>query len=105
MKLGHSHAMRPAGRDGRRRDANEADIVKALRRVGAVVELLSMHGAPDLLVGFRGVTYLLEVKTESGHLNKAQTDWARDWGGGCVHVVRTPIEALLAVGALAVAGA
>ena len=39
-------------------DANHADIVDALRRVGAsVVSLASVgNGVPDLLVGFNGRT-------------------------------------------------
>jgi len=42
-----------------RRDANEGEIVRALEKVGASV--LRLHDI-DLLVGFRGRNYLLEVK-------------------------------------------
>ncbi len=45
-------------------DANQREIVATLRSVGALVILLSAigKGVPDLLVGFRGVWTLLEVK-------------------------------------------
>lgn len=45
-------------------DANHVEIVEALKAVGAsVVSLASVgRGCPDLLVGFRGKTYVMEVK-------------------------------------------
>ena len=48
-------------------DANHTDVVTALRSVGAGVQSLAMvgDGCPDLLVAFRGVWYLLEVKDGS----------------------------------------
>ena len=50
----------------RARDQNEGPIVAALRSVGATVSRLNDPGAPDLLVGFRAGTYLLEVKRPLG---------------------------------------
>ena len=50
-------------RYARRRDANHADVVQLLADVG--VEVLDLHtlaGALDLLVGVRGVLYLVELK-------------------------------------------
>ena len=47
-----------------RPDSNQKKIVQALRDIGAVVFLI---GRPfDLLVGFRGQLYLLEVKNPGG---------------------------------------
>lgn len=48
-------------------DGNQAQIVRALRQVGAtVLSLADMgDGCPDLLVGFRGFNILLEVKDGS----------------------------------------
>jgi Holliday junction resolvase len=45
-------------------DANQAEIVKALRDVGAHVRPTHMVGAgfPDLVAVFRGVVYLIEIK-------------------------------------------
>jgi hypothetical protein len=45
-------------------DANQPAIVEALRAIGASV--LHLHtlgqGAPDILVGYRGRNYLMEIK-------------------------------------------
>ena len=45
-------------------DANQTQVVIALRAAGATVQSLAAVGVgvPDLLVGFRGQTYLMEVK-------------------------------------------
>lgn len=45
-------------------DANQQEVVKALRDAGASVLHLHQlgHGAPDLLVGFRGCNVLMEIK-------------------------------------------
>ena len=45
-------------------DTNQAAIVEALRKIGAVVFLIGMPF--DLLVGFRGKLTLLEVKNPDG---------------------------------------
>lgn len=93
--------LKPAGRDGRRRDDNEREIVKALTLCGASVTLLSIPGGPDLLVGFRRRTYLIEVKGAKGKLTTAQETWHDAWRGGSVSIVRTPDEALRLIGVLA----
>ena len=82
-----------------RRDENEAAIVQALRKAGATVELLSATNIPDLLVGYRGQNFLLEVKTEKGKLKEGQKNWASHWRGQHA-VVRTVDEALQVIGAL-----
>lgn len=76
----------------RRRDAAEPAIVAALEALGADVTRLSDAGAPDLLVEFRARLYAFEVKSERGKRTKAQhrSRWP---------IVRTPEEALLAIGA------
>ncbi len=81
----------------RRRDANEAAIVAALRAVGASVEQLSGPDMPDLLVAYHGANYLLEVKTPKGKLEPGQATWIRGWMAD-VHVVRSPEEALSSIG-------
>lgn len=45
-------------------DANQAEIVKALRKAGALVHVTSGVGSgfPDLVVGWGGRIWLLEVK-------------------------------------------
>lgn len=85
----------------KRTDQNQAEIVQALRSVGATVQ--SLHtvgkGCPDLLVGYRGKNYLMEVKTRVGRLTKDEQDWFTNWGG-VVEVVKTPGAALLTIGAM-----
>lgn len=83
-------------------DANQPVIVEALRKCGALVQHLHQvgGGCPDLLVGFRRRVYLLEVKAGTGDLTDEQLDWHRLWGTLPVHVVRTPLEALQAIGAV-----
>lgn len=77
----------------RKVDANQAVIVDTLRKLGASV--ISLHdagsGIPDLLVGFRGVTKLIEVKNPDtkGKLNERQLHWHAVWRGDPVAVVYT----------------
>ena len=87
-----------------RRDANERDIIDSLRAVGAVVQPLDAKGVPDLLVGFRGVTYLLEVKDSekppsARKLTPDQATWHKAWTGGLLAVVETVDEAYALIGA------
>lgn len=84
-------------------DSNQPEIVKALRQIGASVQHLHAvgQGCPDLLVGYRGVNVLLEVKDgakfpSQRELNAAERDWHATWGGS-VAIVETPEEAQLAV--------
>ena len=85
------------GAAGKRRDANEPAIIAALRAVGATVEQLSAPDLPDLLVGYCGGNWLMEVKTEKGKLKPGQERW-QEWWRGVVDVVRSPEEALRRIG-------
>lgn len=78
-----------------RTDANQGEIVQALREIGATVMLLHKvgQGCPDLAVGYMKRTYLLEVKLPDTDLNELQKDWHRNWFGH-VAVVRSPEEAI-----------
>lgn len=76
-----------------RRDANHTAVVDALRQYGVSVLILSDvgDGCPDLLVGFRGVNLLLEVKDgrkppSARKLTAAEQEFFRDWRG-TVYVV------------------
>lgn len=69
-------------------DRNQAEIVNALRRMGATVEPLHAvgKGCPDLLVGFRGRNVLLEVKDglkppSERKLTVDQVEWHGGWKG------------------------
>ena len=83
-------------------DANQGDIVGALLLVGATPRSLSSlgDGCPDLLVGFRQRTYLMEIKSPKGRLTDQQKDWIASWNGSPVHIVHTIDEALKAIGVL-----
>jgi hypothetical protein len=77
-------------------DANHRTIRAGLEAVGATVDVK----APlDLLVGFRGVNYLIEVKTAKGKLRPSQDAFLARWKGHAA-VVRTLPEALAVIGVL-----
>jgi len=80
-------------------DANQAEIVQALRDVGASVLVLSRvgQGVADLAVGIRGETFFLEVKTDKGKLTPREQEFMDGWRGHYA-IVRTPEEALRAIG-------
>ena len=87
-------------------DANQAEIVAALRRVGAsVLDLSSVGGGcPDIQAGYKNVNYNMEIKDGDKYesqrkLTPAQVAWHRDWRGQ-VCVVETVDEALRAIGAV-----
>ena len=80
-------------------DANQSAIVKALREIGATVQVLSAvgQGCPDLAVGYHGVNVLLEAKDGSktpGNrvLTADEAKWHKTWGGQ-VAVVLSPEDA------------
>ena len=76
-------------------DKNQQEIMDALRKIGASVS--SLHtvgcGIPDLLVGYRGKNYLIEVKADKGKLTPAQIEFHGAWRGE-IHIVRTAEEAI-----------
>jgi Holliday junction resolvase len=80
--------MRTKGRT----DANQTVIVETLRAIGAsVISLANIgNGCPDLLVGYHGKTYLLEVKTPCGKLTPDQVEFIDRWDGADVVIVRSP---------------
>lgn len=88
----------------KRVDTNQAEIVDALRRAGATVQVLSNvgKGCPDLLVGYDGDNYLLEVKDGSKAASRVKLTpdeerWYDDWDGQ-VAVVYSIEGALRVVG-------
>ena len=85
----------------RRTDANQAEIVQALRMAGCTVHSLHAvgHGCPDLLVGHGGRNYLLEIKAANGRLRQSQERWIEAWRGQ-VAVTRSVEDALVAIGIL-----
>ena len=82
-----------------KRDKNEPEIINTLIHAGASVERLSLPNVPDLLVGFRGNNYLMEVKSLNGSLKTDQATWHQAWHGQVI-VVRSPYQALQVIGAI-----
>lgn len=88
-------------------DANQAEIVAALRRAGATVQSLAEigDGCPDLLVGRAGKTLLIEIKDgaqppSKRQLTEDQLRWHGDWRGGALAVVCDVESALRALRAM-----
>lgn len=79
-------------RHAARRDANEAEIVAALERIGCRVLRLK---EVDLLVCRRDELYLLEIKTRTGRVTASQQKLIDD--GWPLAVVRSIPEAISAV--------
>lgn len=71
-----------------KRDHNEPKLVEYLRRCGASVELISSGGIPDLLVGWFGLNFLMEVKSDTGRLTEYQIKFFDTWRGQA-DIVRT----------------
>ena len=82
-------------------DANQTEIVSALRSVGAKVQSLAAVGCgtPDLLVGYRGDLYLIECKDgtkppSARGLTDDQKAWHEAWAGYPVYVITCADEGL-----------
>ena len=72
----------------KRVDANQKKIVEQLRKIGASVTVTSMmgEGFPDVVVGFRGKNFLIEIKDESKSpsqrkLTPDEQRWHLRWRG------------------------
>lgn len=83
----------------RRVDRNQTEIVQALRACGASVHITARYGEgfPDLVVGFGGRTFLLEIKTATGQLTEDEREFIDNWRGH-VAIVRNETDALMVVG-------
>lgn len=86
-------------------DDNQTEIVERLREVGATVQSLASvgKGCPDLLVGYHGQNYLLEIKDgdkppSARRLTDDERIWHEHWRGP-VYVVESWVEALRVIGA------
>ena len=84
-------------------DANHGEIVDALRKIGASVQPLHAvgQGCPDILVGWRGMNTVLEIKDgkkppSARKLTEDQVKWHAEWRGQ-VTVVETVEQAIEAI--------
>ena len=80
-------------------DANQDQIVVALRAAGAYVWIISLP--VDLLVGYKGHTFLVEIKTDAKQrLTDLQQDFFKNWGGSTLARIDSPDAALRMIGVL-----
>lgn len=85
-------------------DANQPEIITALANAGCTTQSLAGVGCgcPDVLVGFRGINVLLEIKNpdrkggQKRNTMEAQAKFRKYWTGH-VAVVKSAQEALDAV--------
>jgi len=81
-------------------DANQTDVVETLRSAGATVRIITQgDGIPDLLVSYKGKTYLMELKDgnkppSARKLTLAEQKFFDEWQGENVFIVNSPAEAL-----------
>lgn len=82
-----------------RKDANHKAVVDTLRNAGAYVYDI---GLPvDLLVGYNGHTFLVEVKDgPRKRLTALQQDFFESWGGSTLARIDSPDAALRMIGVL-----
>lgn len=90
-----------------RTDANQIQVVSALRAAGAKVQDLSAvgKGVPDLLCQYQGTFYLIEVKDgrktpSQRKLTPDQVKWHEEWKCAFLGVVENPEQALKFIGAI-----
>ena len=86
-------------RHAARVDANQTQVVSALRAAGAYVWII---GLPvDILCGYRNHTFLIEIKTDhKKKLTKLQQEFFEHWIGGTLCRVDNAEAALRAIGAI-----
>ncbi len=87
-------------------DANQPEIVDAIRKLGATV--LHLHtigkGCPDICIGYAGLSLLAEIKDGSKPLSAQkltadEQEWHDTWKGG-VYLIRHVEDAICAVSTL-----
>jgi len=99
-KLKYFYQVGETMRYANRIDANQNKIVDALRGAGAVVRIVTQgDGIPDLLVGYKGYTVLMEVKDgdkvpSARKLTEAEQKFFDEWTGGMLVIVNSVEEAL-----------
>lgn len=79
----------------KRVDANQQQIIKALRKIGATVQPLHEvgKGCPDILVGFKGKNHLFEIKDgkkppSATRLTPDEKRWHESWRGSIQVIYR-----------------
>jgi hypothetical protein len=83
-------------RTASRVDGNQALIVRTLRAVGAsVLHVHQLKNCFDILVGYRGRTFLMEIKaSEKDKLTPGEAEFMATWRGSTYHIVYTADQAI-----------
>ena len=86
-------------RTASRVDGNQKQIVGALRGIGAsVLHVHQLKNCFDILVGYRGRTFLMELKaSEKEKLTEGEAEFKSTWRGSEYHVVYSVDQALAIV--------
>lgn len=89
-----------------RTDANHTAIIKAMRQLGAyVIDTSALPKFVDAVAGFRGHTFLVEIKRPPGpkggtsgrHLTPDQAKLHAEWTGGTLVLMDSPEAAVRAL--------
>jgi hypothetical protein len=93
-------------RTAARKDDNQDEIVFALRGIGATVAITHQLGGGfvDIVVGFRGKNYLIEIKDGNKppsrrKLTKDEADFHWDWQGQ-IDIAENAEDAFRIIGAI-----
>lgn len=80
----------------KKRDLNEPEIIKALKKAGCTVKTTNFV---DIVVGHRGFNYLFEIKNPEGknNIEESQQDLLDNWRGQ-YDIIHTAEDALLILG-------
>ncbi len=79
------------------RDANEKEIVDALKKVGCSVVRINWL---DLIVGYKGENYIIEVKMPKGKVSAGQQLIIDSWQGRKPEIARGIDDALKIIGVI-----
>ncbi len=81
-------------------DRNQPEIVKGLRKIGATVLITSqLKNCFDILVGYNGVNYIMEIKDgelvpSKKRLTEGEIKFKDNWRGGTYNIVESLEEAI-----------
>ena len=81
-------------------DANQNEIVEALRRCGASVLITSqLKNCFDILVGYDGINYIAEIKDgnkppSQRKLTNGEIKFMENWNGGKYYILESIEDAL-----------
>lgn len=85
-------------------DANQASITKELRKRGCSVTPTHMvsNGFPDLVVGYKGLNFVFELKdgtqvASKKQLTEDEKKWHKEWQG-TAHIIYSIDDALDVLG-------